>query len=149
MTTNPVDEIRDRARGDAYLEAVKAGTAPHADSPGGKSLLASYQRWQQQSAAKSSDARALGDLALALESIEAEVKKLVAATTKARTSALIDTPVVKEEAARRLGDTALRSALVAGSEVADALGGAFKIYKGHGGRLTEAAWRRAITQRQP
>jgi hypothetical protein len=65
--TDTSQEIRDRVRGEALLDMERAGRAPHPDSPAGKGLLASYERWQQSQAAKASDIKAMADLAASLE----------------------------------------------------------------------------------
>jgi hypothetical protein len=142
---NPaVDEVRDRAQGEAYVEAVKAGVAPHPDSPSGRSLLASYSRWAAREQEQNQGVRILADLASQLAAAEKALVEARSMISKASTSTAIATPEVREETAQQLASGAIRGALLAGSAVPTALTQGYKVYKQKSGRLTEAAWRKSI-----
>jgi hypothetical protein len=119
-----VNQARDHARGEQYLASVKNGTTMSPDSPGGKSLLASYKRWQQGETEKASDVKSLAALQVSLENIEGMLATTVKELSKA-----------------------MRAALVAGTPVGTTLTEGFQVYKQAGGKLTPAAWRRDVWQR--
>ena len=145
MTTNPVyDEVRDRAAGQALVSAVQSGTAPHPDSPAGKSVLASYARWQAREQEQNAGVKVLADLASQLAAAEKALEEARSMISKASASTAIATPEVREESAQQLASGAIRGALLSGSDVPSALSAGFKTYKSKGGRLTEAAYRRSI-----
>jgi hypothetical protein len=75
MSDMPI-EVRDRARGEQYLQSVKDGTALPANSPGGKSSLQSYRRWQESEQAWKQDAAGLAELREQLESLKATLQPL-------------------------------------------------------------------------
>lgn len=143
---NASQEIRDRVRAEALLDLERAGRAPHPDSPAGKGLLASYERWQQSQALKASDIKQMADLAASLETVKAALEQATAATSKARASAAISTPEVAEESAQRTAETAMRTALLGGASVATTINQGFQVYKATGGKLTLAQWRRSLQQ---
>ncbi len=146
MNNNSMDEVRDRVRGEQLLQATAAGVAPNPASPAGKSLLASYKRWQEREQEQSASVKTMAELSLALETVKSALEQATAATAKAQTSSAIAMPEVKEEAAQTLASGAIRGALLAGSDVPTALSQGFKVYKSKGGRLTDAAWRKSIRQ---
>jgi hypothetical protein len=142
-----VNQARDHARGEQYLASVKNGTTMSPDSPGGKSLLASYKRWQQGETEKASDVKSLAALQVSLENIEGMLATTVKELAKARTSAAVTAPAITEEKAQILASKAMRAALVAGTPVGTTLTEGFQVYKQAGGKLTPAAWRRDVWQR--
>jgi hypothetical protein len=142
--TNPVDEVRDRARGEMYLESVKAGAALPADSPGGKSLLSSYRRWQENEQARHADANDLAALRESLESIKAQLAPLTETISKTLASSVVSTPAVVEESAQILAIKSMQAALKGGATVGLAISAGYTVYKGAGGRLTDAAWRKSL-----
>jgi hypothetical protein len=136
-----MQEVRDRVRGEQLLETVKAGRALPANSPGGKALLASYKRWQQGEAAKASDTQ---ELQASLDKIEGMLSKTVEELAKARASAAVPTPEVTEDRAQTTSIRAMQSALKSEATVGAAIAAGYKAYKGAGGRLTDAAWRKSL-----
>jgi hypothetical protein len=141
---NPIDQARDQARGKQYLQAVKRGSEPLPDSPASKSLLASYRRWQEREEAVKSDAKTLAELRLALEGVAKMLEEITTETTKARASAAVSTPEVREEAAQMLATQAMRDALKGDVAVGAAIAAGFASYKNAGGKLTDAAWRKSF-----
>jgi hypothetical protein len=137
--TNPVDEVRDRARAEEYLSTVKSGTALHQDSPGGKSLLQSYRRWQESEQARHSDANDLAALRESLQAIKDQLAPLTATISKTLAS-----PAVIEEAAVILSIKAMQVALHDGTGVGAALAKGYSTYKEGGGRSSEALWRKGL-----
>jgi rhodanese-related sulfurtransferase len=137
-------EIRDRARGEQLLESVKAGTALHPDSPGGKSLLASYRRWQDAEQARHSDASSLAELREGLEAVKAMLQPLTETISKTLASPVVSTPKVVEESAQRRSEAAVKAALLDGTAVGAALTKGYASYKQGGGRSTEAVWRKSL-----
>jgi hypothetical protein len=144
MSTSPIDAVRDRARGEQLLESVKAGTALHPDSPGGKSLLASYRRWQDAESPRKSDASSLAELREGLEAVKAMLQPLTDTISKTLASPVVSTPEVTEETAQILAIKATQAALERKATVGSAISAGYTAYKGAGGRLTDAAWRRSL-----
>ena len=145
MDSTPID-VRDRAQGEQYLEAVKSGTAPHPDSPAGRSLLSSYRRWQASEVAKNQDTTSMASLAVSLERMSKMLEEVTAETVKARASVPM-TPEISEERAQHLAETVMRAALIKGEGVATAIAEGYTTYKKEGGRLSSVAWRKATTGR--
>jgi hypothetical protein len=141
--TDTSQEIRDRVRGEALLDMERAGRAPHPDSPAGKGLLASYERWQQSQAAKASDIKAMADLAASLEMVKTALEQATTATAKAQVSPAVSAPEVREETAQRLAEASMRNVLLGGGSVATAVAKGFECYKAKGGRLTLSVWKKA------
>jgi hypothetical protein len=143
MSDTPI-EVRDRARGEMYLESVKAGTALPANSPGGKSLLSSYRRWQETEAARHSEAGDLASLREGLEAIKDQLAPLTETISKTLASPVISSPSVVEESASLLAIRAMQLALKGKASVGSALSTGYTVYKGSGGRSTEAIWRKSL-----
>jgi hypothetical protein len=139
-----VNQARDRARGEEYLSTVKSGTALHPDSPGGKSLLASYRRWQDAESARKSDASSLAELRDGLEAIRAMLQPLTETISKTLASPVVSTPAVVEESAQIFAIKAMQAALLDGTAVGAALTKGYASYKQGGGRSTEAIWRKSL-----
>jgi hypothetical protein len=143
-------EIHDRARGEALLELERAGRAPHPDSPAGKKLLASYERWQAAQALKASDVKAMADLAASLKAITVSLDAAKAATVAPdqglsglaayRKWAAKATTSIAEDRATDIAAKAMRSSLKRGGTVPVVVAEGFKVYKAEGGKLTKAAW---------
>ena len=143
---NAFDEVHDRVRGEQLLEATRAGTAPNPASPAGKSLLASYARWQAREQEQSASVKVLADLAARLSSAEKALDEARVEIQKAMVSTAVTAPDVKEETAQQLASGAVSGALLGGAEVPVALRQGYATYKSRGGRLTDAAWRKSIRQ---
>jgi hypothetical protein len=144
--TDPISmqQIRDKVRGEQLLESVKSGTALHPDSPGGKSLLSSYRRWQESEQARHSDANDLAQLREGLEAIKAQLAPLTAVIAKTLASPVVSTPAVVEESAVILSVKAMQLALERKATVGSAIAAGYTAYKGAGGRLTDATWRKSL-----
>ena len=142
--TEPMQEVRDRVRGEALLELEKAGRAPHPDSPSGKSLLSSYKRWQQGEATKAADVKSFSELQASVDKITKMLAVTVEEIAKTRASAAVTAPAITEDRAQVASIKAMQSALKSETTVGAAIAAGYTAYRGAGGRLTDAAWRRSL-----
>lgn len=160
------DEVRDRVAGEHLLELQKAGMAPHPESPSGRSLLASYRRWQEAESAKASAAagEALRDLQADVQQLEKALrvtreevakgrdkaaKRAAKALRKARKAAAIATPTAVEDRAQRLAEGEMRTILNAGGSAAKAVDSGFAVYRRQGGKLAAAQWMKKVASKEP
>jgi hypothetical protein len=147
--SNTSQEIRDRVASERLLDLERAGRAPHPDSPSGKSLLASYRRWQQGEATKGTTAEAADvvELRQCLEALKEMLAPLAGLVTKTLASSAVSTPEVIEDSAQRRSEEAVKAALLGGAAVGSALNTGFQTYRGAGGKLTLPAWKKRTARR--
>jgi hypothetical protein len=142
--SNTSQEVHDRVRGEALLDLERAGMAPHPDSPSGKSLLSSYRRWQESEKERHSDASDLAQLREGLQAIKDQLAPLTETISKTLASPVVSSPAIVEESAQILSIKAMQLALKGDATVGSAISTGYTVYRGAGGKLTDAAWRKSL-----
>jgi hypothetical protein len=145
---NTSQEVRDRVRGEQLLQLEKEGRAPHPDSPSGRSLLASYKRWQAGDPVVKAEIKELAALRQGLAEARDALQQAAATVKATAASPTLAAPAVKEEAAQALAEAKMRSILLAGgTSVAKAIEAGYAVYRLEGGQATFAAWKKAMAIR--